>query len=202
LTGLRNLESPDWGGWGGRYVQVRENTWLDPVPIKGYVYPEGRWYSNTAWGRNNSRKGATISTDQYHREYFKPMWRWTDALQNDFASRADWCLKSYEEANHPPQVMLGHAVNLQVKPGVIVTLSAQGTSDPDVDKLLYRWWQYEEAGTYRGTIKIRNAGKQDASFTVPSDADKEKTIHIICEVTDTGTPPLTRYQRIIISVKP
>ena len=30
-TGLRNEEHPDWGGWGGRYVKVRENTWLDPV---------------------------------------------------------------------------------------------------------------------------------------------------------------------------
>jgi len=30
-TGLRSVESPDWGGWGGRYVRVRDNTWLDPA---------------------------------------------------------------------------------------------------------------------------------------------------------------------------
>jgi len=41
VTGLRNLESPDWGGWGGRYVKVRENTWLDPVLESGYKYPQG-----------------------------------------------------------------------------------------------------------------------------------------------------------------
>ena len=35
VTGLRNMESPDWGGWGGRYVRVYENTWLDPVPVEG-----------------------------------------------------------------------------------------------------------------------------------------------------------------------
>jgi hypothetical protein len=67
--------------------------------------------------------------------------------------------------------------------------------------LAYHWWQYEEADTYDGTIEILNAGEQNASFTVPGDADNGKTIHIICEVTDDGTPQLTRYQRIIITVK-
>ena len=55
VTGLRNMESPDWGGWGGRYVRVRDNTWLDPVPAKGYEYPKGRWYGSTGWGRNSLR---------------------------------------------------------------------------------------------------------------------------------------------------
>ena len=49
VTGLRSTESPDWGGWGGRYVRVRENIWLDPVQEAGYQYPEGRWYSSSAW---------------------------------------------------------------------------------------------------------------------------------------------------------
>ena len=201
VTGLRNLESPDWGGWGGRYVRVRENTWLDPVPVKGYVYPEGRWYSSTAWGRESTRKGATTSNNQAHREYFKPMWRWSDALQNDFASRADWCVKSYEEANHPPVVVLGHAADLKAKPGAGVKLSAKGTSDPDGDKLSYRWWQYEEANSYSGTIEISDAEKQAASFTIPGDAGKGETIHVICEVTDYGTPPLTRYQRVVVEIQ-
>ena len=196
-NGLRSLESPDWGGWGGRYVRVRENTWLDPVPVAGYVYPEGRWCGSTGWGRNSLREGTTTTAEQ-RREYFKPMWRWTDAMQNDFAARADWCVKSYEEANHPPVVVLGHAADLVARPGATVELSARGTSDPDGDELKYRWWQYREAGSYDGTIEIRDAGKQDALFTVPSDAGKEKTIHVICEVTDNGTPPLTRYQRVVV----
>ena len=154
----------------------------------------------SAWGRNSLREGTTTTAEQ-RREYFKPMWRWTDALQNDFAARADWCVKSYEEANHPPVVVLGHAADLKVRPGATVELSARGTSDPDGDELEYRWWQYREAGSYDGTIEIRDAGKQDASFTVPGDAGKGKTIHIICEVTDTGTPPLTRYQRVVVEIE-
>ena len=199
VTGLRNLESPDWGSWGGRYVRVRENTWLDPVPVAGYVYPEGRWYASSAWGRNSLRE-ETRATEEQRREYFRPMWRWTDALQNDLASRADWCVQSVEEANHPPVVVLGHPADLEAQPGATVELSARGTSDPDGDALTYRWWHYREAGSYDGTIEVQDAGQQDAAFTVPGDAGKRETIHIICEVTDTGTPPLTRYQRVIIKI--
>jgi len=193
------MESPDWGGWAGRYVKIRANTWLDPVLEPGYEYPEGRWYTSSAWGRKRLRKN--IPNDKALVAYLKPIWRWTETLQNDFASRADWCVDSYEKANHPPRVKLAHAADLKVKPGAIVKLSASGTSDPDGDKLTYRWWQYEEADSYKGTIDIRDAGKQDAAFTVPGDASHGKTVHIICEVMDNGSPPLTRYQRVIVFVQ-
>ena len=111
------------------------------------------------------------------------MWRWSPALQNDFAARADWCVKSYDKANHPPVVKLNNALDITVKPGSTVKLSAKGTSDPDGDELDYSWWQYEEADTYKGIIEISNPQKQKASFTVPTDAGEGETIHIICEVT-------------------
>ena len=44
------------GRLGGRYVQVRENTWLDPVAEPAYKYPEGRWFTSSAWGRNACKK--------------------------------------------------------------------------------------------------------------------------------------------------
>ena len=198
-VGLRNLDNPDWGGWGGRYVKVRDNTWLDPVIEEGYTYPEGRWYTSNAWGRNRIKK--KIKNDAELTAYLKPIWRWMEAFQNDFASRADWCVKSYEEANHTPVVKLAHALDLKVQPGQKVSLSASGTTDPDGDELTYRWWQYQQADTYEGAIDIINARKQDASFTVPGHGGKGKTIHIICEVTDKGTPPLTRYQRVIVEIE-
>jgi len=199
VTGLRSMESPDWGGWGGRYVKVRENTWLDPVQEPGYQYPKGRWYTSTAWGRNRMHKNTR--NDQALYTYLKPMWRWADALQSDFAARADWCVKPYEQANHPPVVKLAHARDMKVRSGNRVSLRAKGTTDPDGDELTYQWWQYQEAGTYYGTIDIENAGKQDASFIVPIDGGKGKTIHLICEVTDNGTPQLTRYQRVVVKIE-
>jgi hypothetical protein len=200
-TGLRNMESPDWGGWGGRYVRVRENTWLDPVPVTGYVYPEGRWYTQTAWGRKYMREEYPANKELMD-EYFKSIARWTDAFQNDFAARAEWCVVPYKEANHPPVVTLDHSIDLISKPGSIIQLSAKGTSDPDGDRLTYHWWHYDKADSYNGTIKIENEYNMEASFKVPSVINEEVTIHIVCEVCDDGTPQLTRYQRVIIKVKP
>lgn len=200
-TGLRSLETPAYGGWGGRYVKVRENTWLDIVPVSDYEYPKGRWYTKSAWGRCYTRSEYPENQDMM-REYFKPMTRWIDALQNDFAARADWCVKSYKETNHPPVVKINHDLDLFVKTGEQIQLSAKGTFDPDKDELTFHWWQYEEADTYNGKITIKNPENKEASFTVPNDIQPGETIHIICEVIDNCTPRLTRYQRIIIKIKP
>ncbi len=200
VTGLRNMESPSYGGWGGRYVNVRENTWLDPVPDPDYAYPKGRWYGSSAWGRNYMRYEYPENPD-FKKEYFKPMTRWSDALQNDFAARADWCVKSYDEANHPPVVKLANALDITAKPGGIIKLSAKGTIDPDGDELSYSWWQYQEACTSPGSATIENSTARVASITVPADAEKGESVHVICEVKDNGSPQLTRYKRVIINVE-
>ena len=80
-----------------------------------------------------------------------------------------------------------------------VLLSAAGTSDPDEDALTYRWWQFEEADSAESRVDIDNAGQQEASFVVPNEPGKQ--IHIILEVTDHGTPPLVRYQRIVCNIE-
>lgn len=199
-NGLRSLESPSYGGWGGRYIKVRENTWLDPVPEANYSYPKGRWFTGNGWGRNYMR-------DQYPKnielmnEYFRPITRWADDFQRDFAARAAWCVKSYEDANHAPVVKLRNALDLTAKAGSKLKLSAKGTSDPDGDKLEYSWWQYQEADSYHGSVKIANGTKQKAKVVIPADAKAGDTIHIVCEVTDNGSPRLTRYQRVIITIE-
>ncbi len=201
-TGLTNgnMDHPDWGSWGGRYTKVRENTWLDPVPEPGYTYPKGRWYTETAWGRQYMKHEYPKNQDMMA-AYFKPIVRWTDALQNDFAARADWCVKPYKDANHPPVVKLKNDLNITAKPGSKIELSAKGTTDPDGDKLNYKWWQYKEADTYPGSVTIDHSTAQEASFTIPADAGKGQSIHIICEVKDDGSPVLIRYKRVIVTIK-
>jgi hypothetical protein len=198
-NGLRSLESPNYGGWGGRYINVRENTWLDPVAEQNYTYPEGRWYTETAWGRQYMKREYPKNQDLM-KEYFNPITRWTDVLQNDFAARADWCVKTFEETNHPPLVKMNTALDISSKPGNKIQLSAKGSSDPDGDELTFTWWQYQEADTYVGNVSIENSTKPESSFPVPADAKKGDTIHIVCEVKDNGTPQLTRYQRVIVTV--
>ncbi|WP_232826407.1 PKD domain-containing protein [Lewinella sp. IMCC34183] len=131
--------------------------------------------------------------------YFRPLTRWTDALQRDFAARADWCVLPYDRANHPPVVALAHSEDLKASPGDVVLLSAAGTTDPDGDALSYRWWYHEETSKGIGPVLIAGGGAQDAVLRVP-EAAIGSTIHLICEVTDDGLPSLTRYRRVIITV--
>jgi len=51
----------------------------------------------------------------------------------------------------------------------------------------------------RGTI-INESQTARIKITIPKDAVYGETIHMICEVSDSGKPALTKYQRIIITV--
>ena len=177
-VGLRNIEDASYGGWGGRMNKSATNPhrWedgKDAADYNPYTKKEDRAYPQT---------------------------RWIDVLQNDFAARAGWCVKDYKQANHAPVVKLNHAGNITAKPGAVVQLSGIAT-DPDGNKLNYHWWQYGEVDTYAGEIDIQNADNSNASFTVPADAKPGNNIHVILEVKDNGTPQLTRYQRVIVTVK-
>ena len=177
-TGLRNIEDPSYGGWGGRFVQSKTNPrlWLDGTSVT-----DSNYFNKSA-------------DNQF------PQARWINSIQNDFAARADWCVKSYKKANHTPVVSLKTAKDISAKPGAVIHLSGSA-KDPDCNSLTYKWWQYEEAGTYQGNIEIVQAVNMDASFTIPADAKSGETIHIIFEVKDSGTPQLTRYSRIIVTIK-
>lgn len=197
-TGLRNRESPAYGGWGGRYVRVRGNVWMDPLPLSDYVYPSGQWGIANSWSKRLEHATDTAEINVRTR-YFKPLWRWLDAIQNDFAARADWCVEEYESANHPPVVSLAQA-SLDVSAGVgeVIEWDASSSTDPDGDTLSFRWWHYAEAGSYAGHVEGVSTPK--FSFRIPEDARVGDTIHLICEVRDSGTPALTRYCRVIVTV--
>lgn len=198
-NGLRSLESPGYGGWGGRYVKVRNNVWMDPLPDSTYVHPTEQWGFSNSWSKkmehDTEKEKIAIRTN-----YFKPLWRWLEEVQNDFAARADWCVKDYISANHHPVVRLQDTpLDIHAKAGTKIKLDASASTDPDGDTLSFYWWHYAEAGTYKGAILPSSKGIK-ATIEIPKDAKAGDTIHIICEVSDSGTPTLTRYQRIIISV--
>ncbi len=73
-----------------------------------------------------------------------------------------------------------------VTSGAVVNLSAAGSTDPDGDSLTYRWWHYPEPSTYKKPLEISGANSRDASFVAPNVASTQ-TIHIILDVTDTGS---------------
>ncbi|MCL4216979.1 MAG: DUF1593 domain-containing protein [Candidatus Hydrogenedentes bacterium] len=125
--------------------------------------------------------------------------RWAIDFQNDWAARADWCVKPFEDANHPPEVVLDHSADLFAAPGERVTLRATNTRDPDGNALQFRWWQHVEAGTHAGPVEIQEPNRPECQVLMPSDVAPGDTIHLICAVTDDGTPPLSRYARVIIT---
>jgi hypothetical protein len=196
-TGLRNEEDPTYGGWGGRFEQTAEHRWSDSPA----------YMSQAEWWRTSSRPstdGAVRDESPYGEQFdlWYPQSRWLPAIQNDYLARAQWQTASFEDANHAPRVSTpGGRLDISAKPGQHVQLVGLA-SDPDGDDLSASWWQYREADTYPGTVDISKADSiRGASFRVPADAQSGQTIHVILEVTDSGEIPLTRYQRVIVTVK-
>lgn len=127
----------------------------------------------------------------------KSLWRWLPDVQNDFEARTDWCIMSYEEANHPPVIeeLISPEV---VKSGQKVELKA-AAMDPDGDNTYYYWWHYPDPSGMNQTIKINHETSNEAYFTVPEMANG--SLHIILEVKDDGSPSLKRYSRLVFQVE-
>lgn len=123
------------------------------------------------------------------------------AVWNDFAARMKWAVTpSYKDANHKPTVEVQGPLDRTAKPGATVELSAL-TADPDKNLVSVKWWQYKNSGTYPGAIKIAAPTALKTSFQVPADAEPGATIHVVVEATDNGTPALTHYRHLVITVE-
>ena len=194
-NGLGNPDHPDWGSWGGRYE------FYQPRTEKWFLVPETR----PLW--TNAQDEVFGADSSWHTNNKATIWRWRSAYQNDFSARMDWTIKSYRDANHPPIPKLRHDHHLTAKAGERVVLNAEGSTDPDGDQLSYHWFYYGEPGTFTVStgrtgdpVKIEDADKAKASFIVPQKG-RTGTMHMICALTDQGTPALTRYVRVIVTVK-
>ena len=209
-NGLSDPDHPEWGGWGGRYELYRPEvhvmdprTFIGGVPIE----PETRPIWTNAiddytppliaeYGR------ATRPGEKSFKNFKATIWRWRDDFQNDFAARMDWTTKSYAEANHPPVPTLDHPDAFTVRSGEGFGLGAHGTTDPDGDSLSCFWFQYREAGSYQGILKINSAENAVGVWVTTPKVEKVETVHLILTVTDKGSPPLSRYKRVIVTITP
>jgi len=196
-NGLNAPDQPDWGGWGGRYE------YYTPRLRKWFQEPETRPFWSDADDEVLGVDGNWYTSNK------ATIWRWRQACQNDFAARMDWTIKPFDAANHPPVARLAHPDRRTAKPDERVALSAAGTSDPDGNTLSYQWFYYPEPGTLTvatgrsgSPVTIERANQQDATLVVPKKFFTPGTMHIILAVTDNGTPALTRYRRVIVSVSP
>jgi hypothetical protein len=175
-NGLNDPDAPGQGSWGGFFA-------YGPT-VDGQT---------SAWV--NEKGAANTTCHKYTNNTFFP------AAFNNFAARMDWAKTG--TGNRNPVVVVNDSeglgsLTLAPAPGTQVILDASKTSDPDGDKLTFKWWLFSEAGSYTQTVAIANASSNKATLTVPTDA-AGKTFHVICEVTDGGSPSLTSYRRIIFA---
>jgi hypothetical protein len=118
----------------------------------------------------------------------------------------DWSITSkYGDANHHPLAVMNGDKSRQVLQktviaGSYIELSAEGSSDPDGNELSYSWYFYDEPSSYSGSVSILESSSAKAKLAIPEDAGG-KTIHIILEVRDNGTPELLAYRRIVLNVQ-
>ena len=193
-NGLGSHISPGYGGWGGRYAL--KQTYADAGKI---------------W--QNTRDRVQTPDGQIHFTNTATIWRWREAFQHDFAARMDWCVKSKDEANHNPVVVIDDdkskdVLTRNVKPGDKIRLSAAGSSDPDGDELKYHWFHYSEAERdllnvrQQKSAELTGADSAEVTVTVPAKPPRgTRNLHIILDVKDNGTPSLHAYRRVILKME-
>jgi hypothetical protein len=176
-NGLDSWADPKWGGWGGRQS-------VDPT-------------DSSHWSNANSKDMAPDGS--YPDDYAASRW-WGD-IQRDFSARLQWSIRSsFAEANHAPTIKIKEGNRVGAHQGDIVKLTPI-TSDPDGNSVSTVLWYYKEASIYSGSIEIKTHDTGQWTFTIPEDAKVGDTLHIIAESQDDGSPSMTRYQRIIVTVK-
>jgi hypothetical protein len=179
VNGLGDPEQPTWGGWGGRFR-----------PGHGGHFTDGE--DEHPSGSHNAavRRKWTVA-------------RWRRAYQNDFQARMDWCVQPFARANHNPVAAVNadrsrRPLVIDVRVGDRVVLDAAASTDPDGDRLAFRWWVYEEAGGAGAAVTLSGADGSRVSASVG--AEGAGSLHLVLEVVDDGTPPLTAYRRVVLHV--
>lgn len=212
-NGLNDPANPDWGSWGGRYEFYQQEPPARPsnpmftggVPVEQETRPIWTNADDKFTPRITNEYGRAIRRDTgSYAGNQVTLWRWREDFQNDFAARMDWCTKSFEEANHPPVAIVNQPVEFTVKSGEIFKLDADGSYDPDGDNLSYWWFQYPEAGTYKGMVNFEPFSENLYNIhTIKApEVSSPQMVHFILKVTDKGTPALSRYKRVIVTIIP
>ncbi len=135
----------------------------------------------------------------------------------------DWTVKPLVEANHNPVIVVngqlgGAPIFVNATIGQPLQFDASHTHDPDGSQSLsYSWFLYGEAGAGDGqgfaAVTLTDAATAKATVVatatcrpmwIPFPGFKcpaEGVAHLILAVTDNGSPSLTSYRRIVLTVR-
>ena len=170
--GLRSLEDPTFGGWGGRFSADGRNMVADYDPWSGRF------------------------------EASHTLTRWLDDLQGDFAARLQWCTASrYEEANHAPELRVIEGYDMLAQPGERGRWMPHELEDVMVADMVLDRTASPAKGKEPWVLQLTGADQRAVSFVVPPDARPGDTFHIIAEATDDAPQPMKAYRRVIVTVR-
>jgi hypothetical protein len=225
-NGLGSAMSPAYGGWGGRYVWRRPSG--EPRAFwtqGGDSYPGQDSSRDTVVGVD----GGTYTSDQATIWRWRPAFQHDFAARMDWTLKGP--REANHNPRVVVNGSTGRGpIALDATVGAPLVLDAAGTDDPDGDRLTYRWFVYPEAGSgipgHPVLVRRRPAASPAGAGGIPSapqggppplpprvvlegagapratvTAKAEGIAHVILAVEDSGTPSLTSYRRVILTLK-
>jgi hypothetical protein len=220
-------DTPTFGGWGGRYVWRRFYGETRPSWTQGGDSYPGQDNSRDAVVGSD---GKTYVSDQATIWRWRDAFQHDFAARMEWSVKP--VREANHNPVVTVNGLAGFApIMLQARVGVPVVLDAAGTRDPDGNALTYTWFFYPEAGTgipghpvaVRGGFVAQAAGAGNIPsapeggppqprprVTIEGANTARATVtprvagaaHVILAVEDNGSPSLTSYRRIILTISP
>ena len=206
-NGLQDINQPSYGGWGGRFGSVNDNlyqnTVLDYNPYSKRFEAE---YTLTRWFDD-------IQNDFAARADWGIAKNYTDANHapivtikegKKLSAKAGQKVHLTGQANDPDGDKLTYkwwryfeADTYQEYHGNSNPISDKDQNEGGLQISLNRELDDSEVVD---PVKLTNAKTETVTFTVPKDAKKGDSLHMILEVQDNGEHTLKAYQRVVITV--
>jgi hypothetical protein len=191
LLGFQDRTPGGWAGHGVRPAAPGDTTRRAAQPPPSFSYED--------FLKSVERAAAAGDVSPASRPP-SPSPNFAPAAQNALAARMRWSVTpAYAGANHEPTVSIRGSARMSAQPGETIRLQG-ATSDPDGNAVTVKWWRWKDVDTYPGDVTLSTANSLATTIRVPADAVVGQTIQLVLEATDNGTPPLTRYQRVVVSV--
>lgn len=207
-NGLQDRTQPTYGGWGGRFGLVNDNlyqnTVLDYNPYSKRFEAE---YTLTRWFDDIQRDFAARAdwgiADKFEDANHAPIASVKEGLE--LKAKVGEKVTLTGQGKDPDQDNLTYkwwryfeADTYQEYHGTSKPISDKDKNEAGLQLSLYREL---DKGEVVDPVKLTGANTEKVSFTIPKDAKKGDTFHLILEVQDDGEHQLKGYQRVIITVE-